>query len=231
MAADGRGRSCDEDGILDERCGWLMTAIWGRAASGPSYTGGVTNVENVLVQSLARNFEDALELLAAALTDCPDRLWESDLWPDEAPMGPGPYGGLAGSAPWFLAHHALFCLDYDLSGGFGPWEPPPPFDEVVMAWPTRVFTRLELLGYIDGCRGRVRRTLDALTMDLAARPIPREHGHRYHGTAFGVVLGGIPLHVVEHAAQIRQYLTAAGVRPRGPADGYGARRAGPANPG
>lgn len=188
------------------------------------------NAGYVFAQSLARNFDEALELLEAALTDCPDRLWETDLWPDEAPMGPGPYGGLAGSAPWFLAHHALLCLDYDLSGGFGPWQPQPPFDEAVMVWPARVFTKLELLGYIGWCRGRVRQTLDGLTEDLAARPVPEEYGHRYHGTAYGLLIGRIPLHVVEHAAQIRQYLTTAGVQPRGPADGYGARTAGPAKP-
>ena len=136
------------------------------------YTGTVTNA---FVQSMASTFDDALRLMEAALSDCPDRLWETDLWPDEAPAGPGPYGGLAGSAPWNLAHHALFCLDYDLSGEFEPHEPPPPFDEHVWAWPSRVFTKTELLGYIDYCRGRVRRTLDALTEDAAARPLPGAH--------------------------------------------------------
>ncbi len=160
---------------------------------------------------MARNFDDALQLLEAALTDCPDALWTTDLWPNEAPAGPGPYGGLGGSAPWNLAHHALFCLDYDLSGGFEPHEPPPPFDEHVWAWPARLFTKGELLGYIVYCRDRARRTLDALTEDAAARPLPADH--RYHGTLFGVLVGSIPLHVVEHASQVRQFLTAVGVKP------------------
>ncbi len=82
----------------------------------------------------------------------------------------------------------------------------------VWAWPSRVFTRAELLGYIDWCRGGVRRTLDALTEDAASRPLPSDH--RYHGTLFGVLVGSIPLHVVEHASQIRQFLTATGVKPR-----------------
>jgi hypothetical protein len=73
-----------------------------------------------------------------------------------------------------------------------------------------MFTKAELLGYIDYCRGRVRRTLDALTEDAAARPLPGTH--RYHGTLFGVLVGSIPPHVVEHASQIRQFLTAAGVQ-------------------
>ena len=82
------------------------------ADSSIRYTGSVTNA---FVQSTARNFEDALRLMEAALSDCPDRLWETDLWPDEAPTGPGPHGGLHGSAPWFLGYHALTCLDYDLA--------------------------------------------------------------------------------------------------------------------
>jgi len=159
---------------------------------------------------MASNFEEALRLMEAALTDCPDHLWERDLWPDEAPTGPTAHGGLHGSAPWFLAYHALFCLDYDLTGEFEPWKPPQPFDENSYAFPNRVFTKAELLGYLDYCRERVRRTLDSLTEGAATRPLP--NAHRDHGTLFGVMVGSIPLHVVEHASQIRQLLTSAGVK-------------------
>ena len=159
---------------------------------------------------MARNFDEALLLMEAALTDCPDELWQTDLWPDEAATGPVPDGGLDGSAPWFLAYHALNCLDYDLSGGFEPWEPPQPFDENTWSLPNRVFTKPELLGYVVYCRARVRETLAALTEESAARPIPGTH--RYHGMLFGETVGGIPLHVVEHACQIRQFLSAARVK-------------------
>lgn len=124
---------------------------------------------NVFVQSTGRNFDEALRLLEAALTDCPDDLWETDLWPDEAPTAPTPHGGLHGSAPWFLAYHALTVLDYDLSAELEPWEPPPPLDENTWSLPNRMFTKAELLDYLDCCRGRVRRTLNALTEDGAAR--------------------------------------------------------------
>jgi hypothetical protein len=174
---------------------------------GGCYNGNVTSA---FVLSLGRNFEDALRLMEAALTDCPDGLWETDLWPDEAPVRPTPYGGLHGSAPWFLAYHALFCLDYDLSGEFEPWEPPPPFDENTYASPNRMFTKPELLAYVDWCRGRVRRALAELSEVTASRPLPSTH--RYHGTLYAVLVGSIPLHVVEHASQVRQFLTAAGVK-------------------
>ena len=167
---------------------------------------------NPLVQSIARNFDEALQLLRAALDDCPDPLWEKDLWPDEAPTAPTPHGGLHGSAPWFLAYHALFTLDYDLSAEFEPWSPPQPFDENSYAYPNRMFTKSELLGYVDYCGDKVRRTLDDHFEERAAWPVPE--AHRYHGGLYGVMVGGIPLHVISHATQIRQFLTSEGVKVR-----------------
>jgi hypothetical protein len=169
-------------------------------------------VRSVFVESLASSFDTALRLIEAAVADCPDELWQTDLWPDEAPTGPLPQGGLHGSAPWFLGYHALSCLDYDLTGGFEPWTPPEPFDENTYGLPNRVFTKHELLEYVDWCRDRVGQTLDALTEQTASRPLPRSH--RYQGTPFGVILGSAPGHLIEHAAQVRQFLNAAGVKVR-----------------
>src|ERR1700760_3365761 len=135
---------------------------------------------NPFVQSVASNYDAALRLLEAAVTDCPDSLWAADPWPHAAPTGPTPHGGMHGSAPWFLAYHALLTLDYDLTAELGPWEPPRPFDENTYASPNRVFTNPELLGYVDYCRGRARRALDALTEAEAGRMLPAPH--RYQGT-------------------------------------------------
>lgn len=162
-----------------------------------------------LVLSLAHNFDQALAVLATTIDDCPDELWETDLWPDEAPTGPGPYGGLVGSAPWLLSHHALTILDYDLTGDFEMWEPPAPFDENTWSFPNRVFTRAETVGYVEHCRTRVRAVLDGFDDETAARPLPETH--RYAGQAYGVIVGSLPVHTIEHATQIRQFLTAAGV--------------------
>ncbi len=164
----------------------------------------------LFVESLASNFNVALRLLEAALTDCPDNVWLRDLWPEEASTGPTSQGGLHGSAPWFLAYHVLLTLDYDLTAEFEPWEPPPPFDENTYAFPNRVFTKSELLRYIEYNRGKVERTLDDLTEDAVARLLPA--AHRYHGMPYGVIVGGMSLHVVEHASQIRQFLADLGVK-------------------
>ena len=173
------------------------------------YTESVTNP---LVRSVVTNYDTALNLMEAALADCPDELWETDLWPREAPTGPAPYGGLHGSSPWFLGFHSLVTLDYDLAGALESWAPPPPLDENTWSYPNRVFTRSELLGYLDYCRARARRTLDGLTEVEAARPLP--DAHRFHDAPYGVLIGATPLHVVEHASQVRQFLTARGVRVR-----------------
>ncbi|HEV2361558.1 MAG TPA: DinB family protein [Acidimicrobiales bacterium] len=167
---------------------------------------------DAFVESLKQNFEEALRLLEAALSDCPEKLWRTDLWPNQAPTGPGPYGGLHGSAPWFLGYHALTCLDYDLAAELEPWRPPQPFDDNTWSFPNLVFTKQELLGYVDHCRGRVRQALDALTEEKAGLPVPS--AHRKQGMAYGVLVGSLPLHLVEHASQVRQFLTAAGVKVR-----------------
>jgi hypothetical protein len=175
----------------------------------PAITHGMANP---LVQSMNRNFDEALGLMEVAMSDCPDNLWERDLWPDEAPTAPTSYGGLHGSAPWFLAYHALLTLDYDLTSEFESWKPPSPFDENTYSFPNRVFTREELLGYVDYCRARVRRTLDDRFEVKAGWLLPE--AHRNHGMLYGVKVGGIPLHVIEHASHMRQFLTSAGVKVR-----------------
>lgn len=161
------------------------------------------------IQGMARNFHDALHMMETAVAACPDALWTADLWPGEAPTAPAPHGGLHGSAPWFLAYHALTCLDYDLAGEFEPWAPPKPFDDNTWSYPNRVFTKAELSGYIDYCRERAREVLAALSEEAAARPLPERH--RYHGTPYGEMISGIPLHIAEHAAQIRQFVADTGV--------------------
>lgn len=160
-------------------------------------------------QSLQSNFDEALRLLSAAITDCPAELWVVDLWADQEPTAPAPDGGLMGSAPWFLAYHALTILDYDLSAEFEPWKPPAPFDDNTWSLPNRVFTPSETLAYVDHCRDKVGRVLAALDEEAAARLVPETH--RYGGRPYGTLVGSLPLHTVEHATQIRQFLTAAGV--------------------
>lgn len=190
---------------------------------------------SIWVESLGRSFEQALDLLAAAVRDCTDELWETPMWQVPAP---GPDHQFLGSdwmpvtdsaqrdtlgqrwvrrrsTPWGVAWHALEGLDYDLNGESGPWAPPPPFTghphwrdlpSLTAAW-----SRSEMLAYIDYCRQQVRSTLAGMTDERAVTPLPP--AHRYGGQPHAWVITGLVVHTTEHASQIRQFITAVGVAP------------------
>lgn len=180
---------------------------------------------SIWVESLGRNLEDALDLLAAAVRDCTGDLWETSMWRVPAPM-PGGEIAAAGTAvrsdvrqrhatPWAVAWHALECFDYDLTGEFGPWSPPPPFaghahwrdlTTLPAPWP-----KPEILAYVEYCRQRLHGTLDGMTDARAAAPLPP--AHRYSGEPHARVIMALLGHTTEHAAQIRQFITAAAIAP------------------
>jgi hypothetical protein len=149
---------------------------------------------SIWVESLSRAFDQGLDLLAAAVRDCTDDLWEASMW--EVPVDvfgpepPGPDGkpvtdpaarnALAQrrSAPWSVAWHALEVLDYDLTGELAPWAPPPPFagnPHWLLTSLPAPWTRSEMLGYLDYCRKRVRDTLAGVV--LIPAPVPITQGH------------------------------------------------------
>jgi len=51
-----------------------------------------------------------------------------------------------------------------------------------------------------------------MTEEMTIRPLPE--AHRMHGIAYGVLSGSLPLHVVEHASQVRQFLTSEDIEVR-----------------
>jgi hypothetical protein len=184
---------------------------------------------SIWVESLGRNFEQALDLLASSVRECTDADWETPMWhvpglgPEHQFLGadwkpvtdPEKRRALAErwverrSTPWSVAWHALEGLDYDLSGEFSPWLPPPPFaghphwrdlPSLPAAW-----SRPEVLGYIGYCRERVRNTLAGMTDETAATPLPPTH--RYRGQPYAWIVTGLPVHTTEHAAQIWQFTT------------------------
>jgi hypothetical protein len=188
---------------------------------------------SIWVESLGRNFEQALDLLAAAVRDCTDELWETSMWhvpaPDAAHQFLGPdwkpitdpahRGALVQrwverrSTPWSVAWHVLEGLDYDLNGEFGPWAPPPPFTghphwrdlpSLPAAW-----SRPEIHAYIDYCRQQARNTLAGMTDEKAATPLPA--AHRYGGQPHAWIITGLVVHTTEHASQIRQFIADAGI--------------------
>jgi uncharacterized protein (TIGR03086 family) len=210
-----------EDAPLQDR----LLGLLGRNANWPwgPRTINASHWQGAVLQT----YQSSLSLMERALRDCPDELWRASLWAVPPPQSGEPLRSpdgtvdpdpevqerlrQGGSAVWNVAYHALWHLDYDISGGFGPWAPPEPFGEqdggsVV----TRVFTKDELLGYVSYCRARANDVVGTLDDAAAARPLPATH--RFRGMPYTQLLTGIPGHVTEHASQIRQFLTTAGVK-------------------
>lgn len=117
------------------------------------------------------------------------------------------------SAFWNIAYHALFHVDFYLSGAvLRGFVPPPPFREdehragVV---PNRAYRRAELQSYVDYNRQKARSTIDAFTDKDADRLVPRA------GVPFAEFLLQNLLHAQEHAAQLHLFLGQHGIEPAG----------------
>ncbi len=189
---------------------------------------------SIWLESIGRSLEQAIDLLATAVKDSSEQLWETSMWPVPAPdpnhllrtdwtpvTDPIERDTMIDrwvqrwSTPWSVAWHALELLDYDLNGESGPWAPPPPFDghphwrdlaNLPAAW-----SRAETLSYADYCRQRVLDTLTNMTDEEAAAPLPS--AHRYKGQPRAWIITNLVGHTTEHATQIRQFVTSASVRP------------------
>jgi hypothetical protein len=195
---------------------------------------------SIWVESLGSRFQHAFDLMEAAVRDCTDEMWQANMW--EVPDDPArevrnPSGDfVTGPAerhvlvqrdgtPWGVAWHALERLDFLLTGGFVPWEIWPPLlerlaDGTALALPAAAgvsghtgldiltmstpWSRSDLLTYSDYCRQRVVDTLKEVTDARAAMLSGR--------TTYAARLMQAQDHVVEHASQIRQFITAPGVR-------------------
>lgn len=127
-----------------------------------------------------------------AVKQCPDRVW----------VGKG--GDFFDF--WYLVSHTLFWLDYYLAEATENFTPPPPFGleelDPAGALPPRVYTKAELLTYLDHGRMRCRRFIQSLTPESAQQDCG---SRRPELTNLELVLYTMR-HVQHHAAQLNQML-------------------------
>jgi hypothetical protein len=159
-----------------------------------------------------QQFGAAIDMLDNALQACPDRFWRDPLWDD--PSERPEYAQF-----WYLAYHALFWLDFHLSGSAEGFAPPAPFtlDELDPAGllPERAYTKDELRAYLDHGRRKCRATIEAMTEEQARQPC----GFPWGEISFAELLLYDMRHVQEHAAQLNLMLGQRGV----PVPGWVAR--------
>ena len=152
-------------------------------------------------EMLWRQFGAAIDMLGEALRDCPDELWEKRLWEDQ----PDQWVAAGFSAFWYLGYHALFWLDLYLTGAEEGFAPPAPFDLVEMESDEvlpRVYSRAELLGYLETCRRRCQETIGTMTSEQANRMCSFAWGE----LPFAELQLYNLRHVQEHGAQLHLFL-------------------------
>lgn len=152
-------------------------------------------------EMLWRQYAAAIDSLGGALRGCPPELWEKRLWEDQ----PGQWVAYGFSTFWYLGYHALFWLDLYLTGAEEGFAPTAPFDLVEMEAGEvlpRVYTRAELLGYLEYCRRKCQETVSEMTDEGAARMCRFPWGE----LTFAELQLYNLRHVQEHAAHLHMFL-------------------------
>lgn len=109
----------------------------------------------------------AIDMLANAMEMCPDQLWSH---PENWNAGATELKTLDTYKPefWYNAYHVLFWTDYFLSNtAEEDFQPPAPFGKEEFddrgLIPPRVYTKTELLDYLNHCRNRCRAFINSLS--------------------------------------------------------------------
>lgn len=133
---------------------------------------------------LWRQLGGAIAMLENAIRACPDGLWgDQDRFPQF----------------WASVYHALFFLEYYHADSKDDFRPPEPFSlcelDPAGVLPERVYTKDEMLGYLEHCRTRMRAFLAAKDLDA-----PWTFG-KVTGTVAESVISSAR-HVQHHTAQL-----------------------------
>ena len=145
-------------------------------------------MDALLKEILWKQFGAAIDMLENAVVACPKELWNTS------------------AKFWYNAYHTLFYLDYYLSAEPEKFKPPQPFTlsefDVPGRMPDRVYTREELLDYLQFCRNKCQHLIAGLTAEgLAMRWINERKNY-----SFLEILIYNMRHVQHHAAQLNLLL-------------------------
>jgi uncharacterized damage-inducible protein DinB len=108
-------------------------------------------MDNALKEILWNQFGASIDMLENAIRRCPSELWDTD------------------KKFWYNAYHCLFFLDYYLTLRTEEFAPPSPFSlsEFEDIMPERVYSKDELLSYLQFCRQKCQRLIEDITEETA----------------------------------------------------------------
>jgi uncharacterized damage-inducible protein DinB len=147
---------------------------------------------------LWQQFGASIQMLENAIQECPEEVWSDQINFFEY---------------WYIAYHTLFWLDFYLSESPQAFTPHAPFtmdeasaDEIL---PERVYSKAELIAYLEFAREKCRTRIASLTDESARQRFVLPHRefsilelHLYNMR-----------HVQHHAAQLNLLLRQRGAQP------------------
>ncbi|CAN5588973.1 hypothetical protein BH11BAC5_BH11BAC5_15810 [soil metagenome] len=145
-------------------------------------------MEESLKESLWNQFGASIDMLENAIEFCPVDHWDT------------------GNKFWYNAFHCLFFLDYYLTMEPANFSPPAPFklSEFEDVLPSRVYTKMELMGYLQSCREKCHYLIAGITEGkLNERWINVSQTMNY--SVLEILLYNMR-HVQHHAAQLNLLL-------------------------
>ena len=154
----------------------------------------IENLRTILWQQLGAS----INMLERAMQACPDNLWGDQ---SQEPQF------------WYLAYHTLFFLDFYLSDSFEDFIPPAPFTlselDPAGVMPERVYSKEELLTYLEHCRNKCKTAIETLSDENADRRIKYGRVDISRAELFLYKTR----HVQHHAAQLNLMLREKGESP------------------
>lgn len=145
-------------------------------------------MEKSLRETLWKQFGATIDMLENAISLCPESIWSSD------------------ERFWYAAYHTIFYLDYYLDTEPSQFEPPSPFTlsefDPTGKMPDRVYTKSELLDYLEFARRKCFDLINDLTEENTQKRFENEY-RNYN--RFEIILYNMR-HVQHHVAQLNLLL-------------------------
>jgi hypothetical protein len=145
-------------------------------------------------------FGAAIDMLGNAIQACPDQLWQQRLYDEQSIQAEF-------AEFWYVGYHALFWLDFYLSESDEGFAPPAPFtlsEFEAGVLPERVYSKAELLAYLEYGRSKCRDRLETLRDGMLTMP-NRVRPDWPDMTVAGLMLYNMR-HAQEHASQLSLFL-------------------------
>ena len=145
-------------------------------------------MEAAFKETLWKQFGASIDMLKNAISLCTDELWHND------------------KKFWYVAYHCLFYLDYYLTPEPNQFSPPSPYTLSELdpsgVMPDRVYTKEELLSYLNYGRNKCHKLIANLTDEIANNRWVNEY---MNYSVLELLLYNMR-HVQHHAAQLNLLL-------------------------